>query len=102
MRIDRLAVTLSSFFDFARLVAEFLVCGFFFSVSDSEVFDVRESFEAELRSFAVYPLRFPCALIVPLAFSFDEFERPTAVAVELVLFRPPNKRRALFKGRRGE
>jgi len=102
MRIDRLAVTLPSILDFGCLTSELLGRGFFSSASDPEVFDVNESFEAELRSLAVYALRFPFILFASPALSFEEFERPTVVAVELVLFRPPNKGRTFFMGRSGE
>jgi hypothetical protein len=94
MRMDRLAVTFSALL--GRVV-------WLFSPSDSEVFDVRESLEAELRSFAVYALRFDRELsVVVLGFSFAKFESPTAVAVEVVLLRFPNKGRRLFMGRSGE
>jgi hypothetical protein len=99
--MDLLAVTFSSDFDFGCLFSELLGRVFFFSPSDSEVFDVKESFEAELRSFALYVPRFPCILSAGLILFF-EFDRPTAVAVEPALFRPPNSGRTLCMGRRGE
>lgn len=101
MRMDRLAVTFSSALAFGSLISDLLGRVFFCSPSDSEVFDVKESLEAELRSFAVYALRLPCESSVVLAFSFEKFERPTAVAVDVVPFRPPNKRRTLLMGRSG-
>jgi hypothetical protein len=102
MRIDRLAVMFSSFFVFGCRISELLGRVLFFSPSDSDVFEVKESLEAEFRSFEVYTLRFPDAFSAPLDLSLEDFDRPTAVAVEVVRFRPPNKGRNLFMGSSGE
>jgi hypothetical protein len=102
MRIDRLAVTSSSGLDFGNLISELLGRVFFFSPSDSDVFEVKESLEAELRSLAVYAFRFPTAFSRAPALSLDEFDKPTVVAVELVFLWPPNKERTLFIGSSGE
>jgi len=93
MRMDRLAVTFSALL--GRMA-------WLFSPSDSEVLDVRESLEAELRSFAVYALRFDreSSVVVP-DFSFAKLESPTAVAVELVLLWRLKNGRRLFMGRSG-
>jgi hypothetical protein len=102
MRIDRLAVTSSSGLDFGNLISELLGRVFVFSPSDSDVFEVKESLEAELRSLAVYAFRFPVVFFPSPALSLDEFDKPTVVAVELVFLRPPNKGRTLFIGSSGE
>lgn len=100
--MDLRAVTFPSILDFDRLISELLGRVCLSSASDPEVFDVRESFEAELRSFAVYALRLPSAFSAILALLLAKFERPTAVAVEPVPFRPPNNGGSLFTGTSGE
>lgn len=102
MRMDRLVVALSSFLDFGCLIPELRGRVLFFSPSESEVLDVNDSLDAELRSFAVYVLRLPGIILASLTFPL-KLDSPTAVAVEVVAVRrPPNKGRTLLKGRKGE
>jgi hypothetical protein len=102
IRIERRAVTFSSGLGFDRLNSEVLGLVVFFSASDSEVLDVKDSFDAELRSFEVCILRFPSTPASCLASSLVKSEKPTADVFEDELFRPPNNGRTFLMGSRGE
>ena len=102
MRKDRLVVASSSIVGFTCLISEFLFRFLFLSPSDSEVFDVKESFEAELRSLELYALRLPDTLPASLLLSLETFEKPTAGAVEVVPVRPLKIGRTLLMGSSGE
>ena len=100
--MDRLDVMFSRFFVFGFRPSELRGLVLFFSSSDSDVFEVKDSFEAELRSFEVYALRAADAFPASPGLLLEKFDRPTAVAVELVPFRSPNECRNLFMGSSGE
>ena len=85
------------------LTSELRGRGFLLSASDSEVPEVNDSLDAELRSFAVYSLlRFKATFSASRILFLEAPERPRAVDVVGVFFVRENRGRIRLKGATGE